>query len=296
MSKMYVSRFVTLVAGLACGAYAVAAAFRNGFAQASTDVDGYIIGIAFAAVVVGSWPLLGLADNAKAHGQTSKAWGLRLGWAICLVFIVVNAVGYINKHRTENVGSRVETAAAYDRASAQLAAAMSSLEDMKKNRRWDSTSACTDATVPQSIAFCEEVEKKRIEIKQARTTLAKGKPAVADPHASQIAWILQADIAIVTKALPTFLGVVLEIMASLLFYASAGTAHNKVKRPVIDVGTITEIVDAEEPKQTKALDKPKAKKKQKRTQKSEPAHVGWKIDGRNLRGVKNRIANENDPN
>lgn len=280
--SMPVSRLTSFLAGLVCGGYAAVAAFRNGYSLGSTEVDGYIIGAAFAAVVVGSWPLLGLAERRKAQGLIMHAWGLRFGWALLLAFILVNAVGYAATHRAEKTGDKVIAAEAYERAQIQFDALTQAIADMKGNDRWTATAGCTDATVDKSIEFCDRLQAKEALLADTNLVLSKGRPAAADPQAETVAWVLDGDPKKTAKAMPIFLGVILEIAASIFFFAAAEPSRREEKVAVVKAEV--------EPVKTTPVQRatPVARLK------AEPAipALTFKADGRKWRHVKAKVAND----
>jgi hypothetical protein len=206
------------ICGAVVGAYCAISAFRNGQALAS-GVDGLAFGSAFAAVVIGSWFLLPLAAQSPAR----RAALMRLGWLMCLVFILIQAIGFTANHRITVVGGKANTITAYDTALASLTQAQERLSAMKSNARWQSTSGCTDVTVPQSVAFCDDHRATQAKADQFSATVSAGKPATADAQADTIAWVLRADAGVVSKAMPVFMAVVLDIAASLFIWVALTT-------------------------------------------------------------------------
>jgi hypothetical protein len=209
------SRLAIGTCGVVVGAYCAFTAFRNGQTLAA-GIDGIAFGSAFASVVVGSWFLLPLA----AHSPRGRAALMRLGWALCLAFVLINAVGFTANHRTAVVGGKANTIVAYDVALSGLKAAQDAIAEMKVNPRWGKTAGCTDVTVPQSAEFCGTVQAAQAELARARTVVASGKPAVADAQADTIAWATRIDSTVVARALPIFMAIVLDIAASLFIWTA----------------------------------------------------------------------------
>ena len=202
-----VPRLAIGICGCAVGAYCTLSAFRNGQSLAP-GIDGIMFGAAFAAVVIGSWFILPLSRSLLA----------RAGWLLCTGFVLANAIGYTATHRTETVGDKQNTIAAYNAALLGYQQATERLTQMKGNRRWKSTSGCTDATVEQSIAFCDDFSATQAKADQYQSVVSAGKPATSDAQADTIGWVIQADTATVSKALPIFMAVVLDIAATLFMY------------------------------------------------------------------------------
>ena len=212
------SRFAIGTTGVIVGAYCAFTAYRNGLSLAG-GIDGIAFGAAFASIVIGSWFLLPLAASAS----WPRAMIMRIGWAMCLAFVLINAIGFTAGHRTSTVGGKANAIRAYDAALVSLKQAQEQLSAMKDNPRWEATSGCTDATVPKSIAFCRRVAQAQTMAASHQSVISAGKPATADAQADTIAWATQINAAIVSKAMPIFWALVLDIGASLFIWAALTT-------------------------------------------------------------------------
>jgi hypothetical protein len=222
------SRVATGICGAVVGCYAAYSAFRNGQSMAG-GLDGIAFGSAFAAVVIGGWFLLPLADRQQG---TSRML-MRLGWAMCLVFVLINAVGFTATHRTTVVGDKTNSITAYDTALTGLKSAQEALTAMKSNARWQKTSGCSDVTAERSIEFCRQVQQAQADIAKYQPVVASGKPATADAQADTIAWVIQADTGVVSRAMPIFMAVVLDVAASLFIWAAMTTYQTAVAPSVV---------------------------------------------------------------
>lgn len=201
------ARLAIGLCGCAVGAYCTLSAFRNGQSLAP-GIDGIMFGAAFAAVVIGSWFILPLSRTPLA----------RAGWFLCTGFVLANAIGYTATHRTETVGDKQNAITAYNAALTGYQQATERLTEMKGNDRWKSTSGCTDATVEQSVTFCHDFSATQAKADKFQAVVSAGKPATSDAQADTIGWVIQADTATVSKALPIFMAVVLDIAATLFMY------------------------------------------------------------------------------
>ena len=287
-STMPISRLAIGICGSVIGSYCAYTAFRNG-QYLAPGLDGIAFGAAFGAVVIGSWFLLPLASVASGL----RALLTKAGWLLCVAFVLANAIGFTATHRTEKVGGATIAITGYDQALATLTTARSELETMKSNTRWAATQGCTNATADKSIGFCSQVAARQSEIKAAQDTINKGRPAVADAQAETIAWVLQADAITVSRAMPIFVAVVLDIMASLFMFAALAPA---AAREVIDITPIVEPVPVSmsRPLQVRA---PKKQQKSHILQTLAPPEKPMKIDmrtkaGRELKKMKQSAAND----
>jgi hypothetical protein len=220
-----------------------------------------MFGAAFAAVVIGSWFILPLSRNLLS----------RAGWLLCTAFVLINAIGYTAMHRTEKVGDKQNTIVNYNSAQQGLEQATERLTAMKGNDRWKSTSGCTDATVEQSVTFCRQFSETQAKADKLQAIVSAGKPATSDAQADTIGWVIQADTTTVSKALPIFMAVVLDIAATLFMYLALASKAAEVKvAPAVPVATpeaAKVITDASKnPKPAKAK-KPTVRKSRKVEQK-----------------------------
>jgi hypothetical protein len=282
------SRLAIGICGLVVGSYCAYASFRNGQSLA-TGADGIAFGSAFAAVVVGSWFLLPLASRETGL----KAMLTKAGWLLCVAFVLANAIGYTATHRTDKVGGNSVAITGYDQALAALNIARSELETMKANPRWASTSGCTNATAEKSLGFCQQVTAKQAEVTAAQATISKGRPGAADAQADTIAWVIRADASVVSRALPIFLAVVLDIAASL-FIAKAVTPATVVS---IDPEPLTPVREPVQITAAKAVRAVRVRLPKKTEPLALPHMVPIKVDGRTKMGRamrgKAKVANAN---
>jgi hypothetical protein len=274
------SRLAIGMCGVAVGAYCAYSSFRNGQAMAS-GLDGVAFGAAFAAIVIGSWFLLPLAEEFRG----GRAAAMRAGWALCLAFVLINAIGFTATHRTEGVGGRTTAIQAYDAAIAALPSAMADLAAMKANARWQATAGCTDATAEKSVSFCADVRSKQVDVAKLQSQVNAGRPGAADAQAETIAWVMRLDAISVGRALPIFMAVVLDIAASLFMFAALAPVK-------AETATRIEVAPQPvEPEPTKKA-KPKVPRKKKLKQLTYQPAITAKVDGRTIAGRRRKLAND----
>lgn len=288
--------------GCVAGFYAAYSAFKNGQNYAP-GIDGTVVGAAFAAVVVGTWFILPATKN-MSFGER---WSARAGWLLLTAFVLTNATGFTATHRTNTVGEKQNTIAAYNTARQGLEQATERLTAMKGNRRWESTKGCTDATVEQSVTFCNQFSETQAKADKLQAIVLAGQPATSDAQADTIGWVIRADTATVSKALPIFMAVVLDIAATLFMYLALASKEVRLNsdRPANPVATpkAAEVITDASKKSKPA----KAKKKTTRAKRWTPAQTQKLLqqalqrpDGRTLRPRNSNIkvgkpANANEP-
>lgn len=300
------------LAALGCGSYTVLAAARNGFDMGMTEIDGLVMGGAFASIVIGSWFLPSLVAKTWINRSYVSSLVLSFGVVLSIAFILFNAIGYVANNVESKVGDRSEKIDRYELALQTVKAKQERIEEMKKHRRWDSTNGCVNDTVPKSIEYCDTFEKVEAELAAAQEIVNSGRPAVADPQAEKVAWVftvagVTTEVGFVQNLRPVFLAVVLEFMAMILTFgalnpiAKARPAPKVVK---IDLeSSKPSQTSSEEETQTKAAIEDHSDGK-KNTRKKRKTKSGGKqlqnipgvemkiVDGRKLRWTRQKIAND----
>lgn len=218
-TNMPVARACMLVAGLAGGAYCAGTAVMNGL-NGAEGWAGYALGLSGGAVAFGSWFILPFATAVKREGDGFTALMMRLGWVMCTAFVLWNATGFTALHRTEKAGASEHKIAEYTRADRQLKSAEADLETAKKDSRWASTGACTNATVEKSKAFCGQVAVIRSNISTAQYILQQGRPGSADAQAEAIGFVLRLNPALVAQLDPVLKALVQELAMSLFLFCA----------------------------------------------------------------------------
>jgi len=227
--------------------------WRFGFSLGKTDFDAHIYGAASAAsdILKALIPFLILV--AMRRRQWSQALGGILLLAITASYSLTSSLGFAALNRTDTVNERAVTAAAYKDLRSELQylreqmAALpqhrpagvveSNIDRMKQHRRWDSTVGCTNATVPKSIAYCEEFHGLEAELAAAqkgakldeRIMSVRGQlddvrragPATqADPQAAILSNISGLGTDRVQLALIILVSVLVEAGSALGFYVA----------------------------------------------------------------------------
>ncbi len=147
--------------------------------------------------------------------------------------------------RTESEFEALAEVRPVDQIVADMAAA-------RAHRRWTSTSGCTDATVPQSIAFCAEVaalsverrsaerraelsgqiSELRAELREARALAVESGAAggAIDPQVSVIRQVFQSSAEDTALGLTLLIAAFVEFGSGLGFYLSFGHLKPRERR------------------------------------------------------------------
>lgn len=210
------NRVILAACGTATGLYCGTAAFRMGFTMASTW-EGYVFGLAFVSVVVGSWFLLPRAAQAKQAGDKATMWALRGGYALAFLVIVLNAVGFTALHRTNSVEAKTGVIEQYDNARDENSQLFSDLKAAKLDVAWSVTASCTRPQSRSQRAFCARVEGLDGRVQANKAVLRTGRPGEADPTAATVAWVTGLDAASVGRADPIVKALALEILTTIFW-------------------------------------------------------------------------------
>lgn len=135
------------------------------------------------------------SDGLKAGAPffLAAAWAARrylvagaalAAWALFTCYSLVSAFGFASLNRAETTGEQTAIVATYEAAVAEQERVRGALETIGAQRpagavegdilaaeqhpRWTSTSGCTDATVPESRAFCTGYAELQAELATAR--------------------------------------------------------------------------------------------------------------------------------
>lgn len=263
---------VALIGGLfSCGLLAVSAFmnFRFGQLLGKDEFDQLIYGIASVC-----------GDGFKAVLPFAIAWA----WAerrylacICAVILfgigtaysVTSSLGFAAANRAATTGERSTQIAAVEDLTAEIErreAVFNSLADVRPldqirsdlafartNRRWSSTQGCTNATVPQSIAFCAEVtafeaeaqaaeRRQRLdeEISELRERLRVARVAAAesgaaggdvDPQVTVIRRVFESSAEDTALGLTLLVAAFVEFGSGVGFYLSFSHLKRRERKP-----------------------------------------------------------------
>ncbi len=275
----YVVAFVGVVASLVMLVVSGFVNFRFGMSLGRTEFDGLLFGGASAA-----------ADGLKAISPLVAGWFFvnrqRLyGFFAVVVFVVctgyslTSAVGFAALNRSDVQGGRAAVSEAYKAAQETQKrlegeldalgpqrpseAVRSALSGAEQNRRWSSTSGCTDATVAASREFCqgyaalqaelaiaERTEALKTDLKEAKATVARlrgaGGELEADPQASALSKISGIEMGQVSTGLVLIVALLMEIGSGLGLAISLYPFMHAVKlRPGVPAQAAV-IVDGDE--------------------------------------------------
>ncbi len=225
--------------------------WRFGLSLGRTELDGQIYGAASAAADC----LKALVPFFLFAAIKNKAWSQAAAslvvWTVVTAYSLTSAFGHAALNRFDVAGERAHEKTLYENLSADLARAKEQLgwvpqhrpagtiqaeiDAAKNERRWASTSGCTDVTASKSRTFCEgyhalvselasaeQASVLETRIAEVQTQLGKVDSSKAmteaDPQAAVIAKITGFDVDKIQLAMTLFIALLLEIGSGFGMY------------------------------------------------------------------------------
>jgi hypothetical protein len=237
---------------LAVIALSMAMNFSFGYGLGTSAINARILGALSVACdgLKAVLPLFIAWQWADGHRLASVAGAVL--FALLLTYGTASAIGFAAENRVALTGARENRNVALDDAIADLATAQAHLAGLpshrlhavieaelaaqRKDRLWDATSSCTDATLPASRDFCkriealkgelavaakgmslsEKIERLNFQIAQARQA---GAGTEADPQARAIAYFTAIEPVHVRSGLAWLLAMTVEATSAFGLFA-----------------------------------------------------------------------------
>lgn len=254
--------------------------WQYGFFLGNTEFNGHILGAASAAsdglkALLPFFLFVAIKDKKFSHALAAATL-----WVVCIAFSMTSALGFAAHNRSDTTGARTVQMQTYtdkrqeiERLQQRLqwvpehrpaGAVASDIQGMEQNRRWRSTSGCTDATAAASRTFCAQYHELGAELAagreageiEARIAVVQSELAalpadlsatVADPQAKTISSIFGLPIEMVQIGLVILLAVLLELGSSLGFYVALGQWRFHEQRKSVVVARPRARETAQEP-------------------------------------------------
>lgn len=226
--------------------------FPFGYGLGTTEPNARILGALSVACdgLKAFLPLFIAWQWADRHRLAAVAGALL--FALLLAYGTASAVGFAAENRAAFTGARESRSAALEDAVADLAAAEARLAGLpphriaglieaelardRKDRLWDATGACTDATLAASRKFCQRIDTLQGELAVAgetarlATSIERLKQQVArrrevdggrdaDPQAKAIGQLTSLEAATVRSGLTWLLALAVEAISAFGLFA-----------------------------------------------------------------------------
>jgi hypothetical protein len=147
-------RLLAIIAVLTVGLCSTLMNWRFGLQLGNTTFDGVVLGVFSVGLDVVKWisPLLvGLAFAHRAYVRSAAAL---LIWVSCVVYSFTAAIGFSASNREAVTLTQQLSQDQRAQARERLKRANEDQATLRSNPRWSASSACTNATLSQSVALC----------------------------------------------------------------------------------------------------------------------------------------------
>ena len=242
--------FGILAAGVLI-AVSAAMNWRFGFSLGRTELDGQIYGAASVAADCLKALIPFFFFAALKNRMWSQAIAAAIVGVVVTAYSLTSALGHAALNRLDTTGHRAVEAQVYKdlrgdlkRAQDQLswipqhrpaATVQGEIEALKSQRLWTTTSGCSDATRPQSRAYCQQfhglnaemASGQQAEVLEARIADIQGKLSKtdamtvmgeADPQAAVLAKLAGVSVDQVQMAMTIFIALLLEVGSGFGMY------------------------------------------------------------------------------
>jgi hypothetical protein len=218
-------RLLAITAVLTVGLCSMVMNWRFGFQLGSAPFDGVVLGVFSVGLDVVKWlcPLfVGLAFANRAYVRSTAAF---LIWIACVVYSLTAAIGFSASNREAVALTRQLTDEQLAQTRERLKRANEDLATLRSSPRWSASSACTNATLSQSVALCRRAQEIERDIQDAQSVLSASSsqqtPAI-DAQVFLLGHLLALPEEWVRNGLIVLVAVVSELVSSLGFFVTVG--------------------------------------------------------------------------
>jgi hypothetical protein len=265
--------------------------WQYGYSLGETEFNAYVLGAASIAADCLKALLPFFIYAAWRHRNWSQAISGTALWAVCILYALTSAIGFASTNRNDTTGTRAMQAVKFEDVRAQLGRIGEQQKWLEKHRsvgmveaelkaasqhyRWTTSEGCTNATIPESRAFCESYHKLQAELAAANKDQALQKEAdalraqlgkmdgraagkAADPQATMIASIFDIDIKRVELGLTILITLLVELGSSMGLFVATSTwrVHEVLRRPAPPAEP-ARVVEIMEPVRLQAVPSPR---------------------------------------
>jgi hypothetical protein len=218
---MIIRRTILFVCGLAAAAFSLPSAYLNG-AAAAHGVASYVTGVGSVAVVVCGMALGPVIVHSFKTRDRLRGLLLLPASFICFGYTLANSVGYASANRGDAVELKAEAIGKHERATAELTRFNAELETAKHAPQWEATAGCA-AVTRKAKAFCDHVAELGHGIQRASAVLETERPGSSDAQTEVLSWVSGIAPGTISKAMPMWLVVSIEVAALASFVAASAT-------------------------------------------------------------------------
>ncbi len=264
--------------------------WQYGYSLGETEFNAYVLGAASIAADCLKALLPFFIYAAWRQRNWSQAISGTALWAVCILYALTSAIGFASTNRNDTTGTRAMQAVQFEDLRAQLnrigeqqkwlekhrAVGMvdAELKAARQHYRWTTSEGCTNATIPESRAFCESYHKLQAELAAAKKDEAlqheadalraqlsqmDGRAAgkAADPQATMIASLFGIDIKQVELGLIILITLLVELGSTMgLFVATSTWRVHEIFRRSAPQAEPARVVEIMEPVRLQAVPTP----------------------------------------
>lgn len=202
-----------------------------------TTYDKYgLVGFAIA-IAIGNASFLAVASNQFRDRLYARALALVVLWGLCFGVSITTGFAYFIGNRMASTADEVGRADERQRAQVTHDTATADLKAAKTSEFWTVTKACTSKRTTKQKDFCTNVGALTDTLDMADATLTRIVPVTPNPEITALADLVGFSFSQVLTVLSLSLATIIELIASLGFYAVRGQ---------IDAEPSTEPQDARE--------------------------------------------------
>jgi hypothetical protein len=240
--------------------------WQYGYSLGETEFNAYVLGAASIAADCLKALLPFFIYAAWRQRNWSQAISGTALWAVCILYALTSAIGFASTNRNDTTGARAMQAVKFEDVRAQLGRigeqqkwlekhrsvgmVEAELDAAKQHYRWATSESCTNATIPESRAFCESYHKLHAELAAAKKDQALQQEAdalraqlsqmdgraagkAADPQATMIASLFGIDIKQVELGLIILITLLVELGSSMGLFVATSTwrVHEVFRKP-----------------------------------------------------------------
>ncbi len=227
--------------------------WKFGYSLGKSEFESQLYGAASAAADCFKALLPFFIFAALRNKSWSQAFGGILLFVVCFAYSFSSSLGFAALNRADTTGARAIHAESYQELRTDLARSRDRLakisdprpvgtvqgeiDALKQNSRWISSNECTNATVQQSMAYCENYHKLRSELAVSYEVVklearigeinlklsqvpAEAAVKEADPQSQLLAQLSGLSTEEVQTALTVLIAFLVELGASTGFYVA----------------------------------------------------------------------------
>jgi hypothetical protein len=232
-------RLLAIVAVLTVGLCSTLMNWRFGLQLGNTPFDGMVLGVFSVGLDVVKWLSPLFVGSALAQRAFVRSAAALLIWVSCVIYSFTAALGFSASNREAVAFRQQLTQDQLAQARERLKRANEDLAILRSNPRWSASSACTNATLSQSVALCHRAQEIEREMDDAQAVLSAASsqqtPAI-DAQVFLLGRLLALPEDWVRNGLIVLLAVVSELVSGLGVFVTVGPGVSELSEHAVICG------------------------------------------------------------